>query len=109
MAFFRMIINLIIGGNITDCTSGFQAFNKDVVRFLSLDLFPVDYPDADVLITLHRAAFVIQEVPVRMFSSDEKSMHSGVRPLYYIFKMLLSILVTQLRSRKFYQRERSCH
>ena len=109
MAFFRKVVNLIVGGNLTDCTSGFQAFNKDVVRFFSSDLFPVDYPDADVLITLHRAGFLMKEVPVRMLSDGGKSMHSGIRPLYYIFKMLLSILVTQLRSRKFYQKERSCH
>lgn len=108
MAFFRKIVNLIVGGNITDCTSGFQAFNRDVIRFLSSDLFPVDYPDADVLITLHRADFTLQEIPVRMFSDDGQSMHSGIRPVYYIFKMLLSILVTQLRSRKFYMRERTC-
>lgn len=108
MAFFRSIVNVIVGANITDCTSGYQAFNRDVVRFLSSDLFPVDYPDADVLITLHRADFSIQEIPVRMFADDGQSMHSGIRPLYYIFKMLLSILVTQLRSRRFYQRERSC-
>lgn len=108
MAFFRKIVNLIIGGKITDCTSGFQAFNREVIGFLSTDLFPVDYPDADVLITLHRAGFTLQEIPVRMFADNGKSMHSGIRPLYYIFKMLLSILVTQLRSRKFYRRERSC-
>ncbi len=108
MAFFRKIVNLIIGGKITDCTSGFQAFNREVIRFLSSDLFPVDYPDADVLITLHRAEFTLQELPVRMFADDGKSMHSGIRPLYYIFKMLLSILVTQLRSRSFYRKERLC-
>ena len=31
-------------------------------------------------------------------------MHSGLKPLYYIFKMFLSIFVTLLRSRDLYRR-----
>lgn len=108
MAFFRKIVSIMIKQDIADCTSGYQAFNREVIGFLSSDLFPVDYPDADVLITLHRAGFTLQEIPVRMYAAEGKSMHSGIKPLYYIFKMLLSILVIQLRSRSFYTRARSC-
>jgi len=32
---------------------------------------------------------------------DRKSMHSGLRPLYYVFKMFLSILVTLMRQRRY--------
>lgn len=72
--------------------------NSRVFNILSGDTFPIDYPDADVIIMLHRAGFRIKEVPVRMFPSpDDKSIHSGLKPLYYIFKMFLSILVTLLR------------
>jgi len=28
-------------------------------------------------------------------------MHSGLRPLYYVFKMFLSILVTLMRQRRY--------
>jgi len=101
MAFFRGLVSWLIGQPITDSTSGFQAFNRRVIRFFTTDVFPCDYPDADMLITLHRAGFTIQEVPVRMHANVEgKSMHSGWKPLYYLFKMLLSVFVTLLRKRQ---------
>jgi glycosyltransferase involved in cell wall biosynthesis len=98
MAFFRTVTSLIIGQKITDSTSGYQAMNRRVLEWVSGDKFPFDYPDADVIIMLYRAGFRIKEVPVRMFESrDKKSMHSGWKPLYYVFKMHLSILVTLMR------------
>lgn len=100
MALLRRIVLLVTGQNISDTTSGFQAFNSRVITFFASDVFPVDYPDANVLILLHRVGFRLREVAVRMFeNSDGKSMHSGFKPLYYIFKMLLSIGVTLIRRR----------
>lgn len=101
MSFFRSLVSRIIGQRITDSTSGFQAFNRRVISFFTSEVFPCDYPDADMLITLHRARFRIREVPVRMHANAEgKSMHSGWKPLYYMFKMLLSIFVTLLRKKE---------
>ena len=101
MTFFRRLVSRLIGQDITDSTSGFQAFNRRVIGFFTTEVFPCDYPDADMLITLHRAGFRIREVPVRMYASATgKSMHSGWKPLYYIFKMLLSIFVTLLRKKE---------
>jgi glycosyltransferase involved in cell wall biosynthesis len=98
MAFFRQLVSMVTGIRITDVTSGFQAFNREVMHFFATEVFPCDYPDADLLITLHRAGFRLGEVPVRMLPrASGKSMHSGMKPLYYMFKMLLSILVTLLR------------
>jgi glycosyltransferase involved in cell wall biosynthesis len=100
MAFFRKIVSLVTGSHITDSTSGYQAFNRDVICFFTTEVFPCDYPDADMLITLHLAGFRIREIGVRMYANAEgKSMHSGLKPLYYMFKMLLSIFVTLLRKR----------
>jgi hypothetical protein len=101
MTFFRWLVSRLIGQNITDSTSGFQAFNRRVIGFFTTEVFPCDYPDADMLLTLHRAGFRIREVPVRMFASASgKSMHAGWKPLYYMFKMLLSIFVTLLRKKE---------
>ncbi len=98
MWLFGMIASLIIKQKVTDPTSGFQAMNRKVLEWVSSDKFPWDYPDADVIIMLHRAGFRIQEVPVQMYENqDKKSMHSGWKPLYYVFKMFLSILVTLMR------------
>ena len=109
MRLFSTLVGLLTGERITDSTSGFQAFNAEVIGFLTADHFPCDYPDADVLISLHLAGFRISEVPVRMSAGAAgKSMHSGIKPIYYVFKMLLSMLVTLLRSRRFYRREDVC-
>ncbi|PLX85629.1 MAG: glycosyl transferase family 2 [Desulfuromonas sp.] len=106
---FRKLVSVLIGRPITDPTSGYAAFNKDVARFFTADIFPCDYPDADMLVTLNLAGFRIQEVPVRMLANEEgKTMHGGLKPLYYIFKMFLSISVTLMRSRKFYRKVVSC-
>lgn len=101
MAFFRSLVSRLIGSSITDSTSGYQAFNRRVTGFFTSDSFPCDYPDADMLITLHRYGFRIAEVPVRMRANESgTSMHGGLKPLYYLFKMLLSIAVTLLRKKE---------
>jgi glycosyltransferase involved in cell wall biosynthesis len=86
--------------HVSDPTSGFQAMRLDVARFFCTDVYPADYPDADILILLHRSGFRVSEVPVQMEASPEgKSMHRGHRSFYYVYKMMLSILVTVLRPR----------
>lgn len=103
IAFFRKLVTVLIGRSISDPTSGYQAFNRRVAGFFTSEIFPCDYPDADVLLTLDLAGFRLREVPVRMYANLEgRSMHSGLRPLYYMVKMLLSLLVTLLRSRALY-------
>jgi glycosyltransferase involved in cell wall biosynthesis len=100
MWLFGTIASLIIKQKVTDPTSGYQAMNRGVLQWVSSDKFPWDYPDADVIIMLHRAGFRIREVPVKMYANvEKKSMHSGWKPLYYVFKMFLSILVTLMRNR----------
>jgi len=98
---FANITSIIIRQKVSDPTSGYQALNRKVAKFYASESYPCDYPDADVIIMLHRAGFQIKEVPVVMHQNrNKKSMHSGLKPLYYIFKMLLSISLTLLRKRE---------
>lgn len=98
MVFFRAIASAITGQKITDPTSGFQALNRKAMELYASDVYPVDFPDADVLVMLYKKGIRFQETPVRMNqSTKEKSMHSGTVPFYYLFKMLLSIFVTLIR------------
>lgn len=96
---FNLLIRILTGVSITDSTSGFQGMNRQVVEFYINDFFPHDYPDADVLISTIKKGFRIKEVPVEMEPRADKkrSMHSGWKPFYYIFKLLFSMLVTVLR------------
>ena len=80
--FFGFLASLITGQKVTDPTSGFQALKGDVIDFMSKDLYPPDYPDADVIILLHRAGFKVKEIPVKMRSALKNSNRKSqtVRP-----------------------------
>ena len=94
----RFIAGLLIGQKITDPTSGYQALGRSAVEFYIRDSFPGDYPDADVLVMLHRVGLRMQEVPVGMHANaNGRSMHSGLKPLYYIYKILLCIVLNLMR------------
>ncbi len=98
MRTFRLLAFLLTGARFTDVTSGFKALNRRALDFFVAERYPTDYPDADVLMMLTRAGFRITEVPVRMYPRARgRSQHAGLRPVYYVFKMLLSMLLTLLR------------
>jgi glycosyltransferase involved in cell wall biosynthesis len=97
---FAYIANTITKLKITDPTTGFQALNRRVVCFYSTEVYPVDFPDADMIIVLDRSGFRVKEVPVIMYHNfTGQSMHSGIiRPLYYGMKMIMSITMTMFRN-----------
>ncbi|MGE5303974.1 MAG: glycosyltransferase family 2 protein [Alphaproteobacteria bacterium] len=106
MRLFQLLAVALTGVRFSDVTSGFRALSADVLHFFTAERYPVDYPDADVLMMLTRAGFRIKEVPVRMYPRTEGcSQHAGLRPIYYVFKMLLSVILTVLRHESFKQRE----
>ncbi|MBD3160773.1 MAG: glycosyltransferase [Candidatus Eisenbacteria bacterium] len=95
MWIFARVASATLGRPITDPTSGFQALSGRLIRFHARgNHFPQDYPDADMLILVGRNGFTIREIPVTMFEKPGgASIHSGLRPLYYVVKMTLSILL----------------
>lgn len=99
--FFSKLISILIKEKLTDVTSGFRAFSNKALKYSVNDNFNFDYPDADFLLTLHRAGFKFAEVPVVMRKRKVGlSQHSGFKPIYYIFKTFLSIFVILLRKKK---------
>ena len=97
--FFAFLANTLTRLEVTDPTTGFQALSRQVVEFYCSNVYPIDYPDADVIIMLHRAGFRVEEIPVVMYLSHSgQSMHAGLlRPIYYGVKMMMSIAMTLLR------------
>lgn len=96
---FARVASMATGQLVTDPTSGFQVMRAEIARLFSRDVFPVDYPDADILILLHRTGYRVRELPVQMRPSPGRSMHTSQSTPYYVYKMLLSIFVTLLRPR----------
>jgi glycosyltransferase involved in cell wall biosynthesis len=92
----RMLFRSIAGFaglRVTDPTSGFQALGARVLELYASELvFPSDFPDVDVLLSAHRRGIRVAECAVRMHpSARESTLHAGWRPLYYVYKMLLSL------------------
>ena len=103
--FFAFLCSVVIKEKITDSTSGFIGFSRKTLDFLVSDYFPVDYPDADVIIMMNRIGYRIKEVFVVMTKGTGKSMHKGLNPCWYIFKMLLSIARAAIIPAAFYKLE----
>jgi glycosyltransferase involved in cell wall biosynthesis len=96
---FRFLVRAITGLSVTDPTTGLQGLSRNVLELYSSDVFPIDYPDADMLVLLRRNGFRIEEVPVQMKQrADSRSMHAGLGVLYYVYKMSLSILMNAFRA-----------
>ena len=88
IAVFGLLLRGLTGYPFTDPTSGFQAMGRRVLEEFTRFPFPSDYPDADVLLRLHRRGLRIREVPVVMRQAlGGRSMHSGLRPLRYAATM----------------------
>ena len=96
--FFRRLLLLCGGPAVADPTSGFQVLARPAFRYCCADFYPSDFPDIDVLLLLHRQGFRVREVPVRMAPSPPTrvAMHSGLRDVYYTYKMLLSTFRSML-------------
>ena len=98
---FSHIARAYTGIRITDPTSGFQLLNREAFAYLAEgDNYPLDYPDVNIIMALHKRDFRIAEAPVVMTeNSTGKSMHDGLRPLYYVVKMFLAIVMVLMKRR----------
>ncbi|WP_248927319.1 glycosyltransferase family 2 protein [Paenibacillus hamazuiensis] len=95
---FRSIIFALTQTRVTDPTSGLRGLHEKVFRFYSeKGRFPSDYPDADIIIHMLLNRFRIREFPIGSRERKEGiSMHSGFKPIIYMFKVMLSILAVFL-------------
>lgn len=98
--FFRLLLRLFLSSEVTDPTSGFQAMNRRTLNVFRREYFPTDYPDADVLILLHKQQLKFIEVAVTMHENrNGTSMHNNpLMALYYLYKMVISMFLTQFRT-----------
>lgn len=97
--FFEVLNSLLIRQWITDNTSGFRAYNREVIDFMVYN-YPTDYPEPEAVILLGRNRFRIVEVPVEMRERmGGRSSIFGWRSAYYMIKVTLAIIMTALRYR----------
>lgn len=95
--FLRGVIRTLTGLPITDCTSGFRAANRRVIRAFA-HWYPEDYPEPEVILLLHRAGYRITELDVQM--RHRKTGQSSIRlfdGLYYVMKVTACLFLDLVR------------
>lgn len=96
----ELINRVFIKQKITDCTSGFRAFNRRALEFLA-QYYPEDYPEPEVLIVLKKNKFRVIEIPVVMRNRlGGKSSIRGFKSLHYMVKVILAIIMESVKGVK---------
>lgn len=98
---FRTILKLGTGRSISDPTTGLQGLSWRTFLFYSkYDNFDDKYPDANMLMQMLLLGFRVREIPAVMHMRTEGvSMHSGLKPILYMFRMTFSILAVWIREK----------
>jgi glycosyltransferase involved in cell wall biosynthesis len=92
-----VVNSALTGSRITDSTSGFRAYNRRAICFLS-EHYPQDYPEPIAVIDLFRNGYRIVEVPVKMRERQGgTSSISAVKSIYYMTKVLVASLIAFTR------------
>jgi hypothetical protein len=93
----RASIRLLTGLTITDCTSGFRAANRRVIRAFA-HWYPEDYPEPEVVLLLHRAGYTISELHVKMRQRRSGQSSIGVLSgVFYVLKVTTCLGLDMVR------------
>ncbi len=100
MKFFSVLTSYLAGQKVADTTSGFQALGRMAIGLFA-EIYPSDYPNAEVIVDLARNGGKIAEVSIKVHPRlGGTSMFNLWRSFYYVVKMNLSILMVLLRKRR---------
>ncbi len=91
--FFRRLIYIMTGKRICDPTTGLQGLNRKAFFYYSrYDCFDDRYPDANMILQMILLGFRVAQIPAVMHTREAgRSMHSGLRPIGYMFRMFFSM------------------
>ncbi len=96
---FRFLIKLGTGRKIMDPTTGLQGLSRRAFSFYAgYGNFDDKYPDANMIMQMLLLGFQIEEIPAVMHARTEGvSMHSGLKPVVYMLRMMFSIIAVWVR------------
>ena len=91
------------GRTFTDPTTGLQGLSRRAVLYYSkYNNFDDRYPDANMIMQMTLLGFNLIEIPAVMhFRTEGVSMHSGLKPFFYMFRMTVSIIAVWFRIKVF--------
>ena len=101
---FRILIRLFTGKKIQDPTTGLQGLNRKAFGYYAgYNHFDDKYPDAILIMQMILLGFRVIEIPSVMHARTEGvSMHSGLKPIIYMFRMMFSMIAVWIRIRLFH-------
>ena len=94
---FSKLILLITKLKITDPTSSFHAFNRNIIKYFEI-YNDFDYSEVESIVILKKAGFRIKEVstPMKQRRSGDSSFNF-INAFKYVFSGVVSILVCSIR------------
>jgi glycosyltransferase involved in cell wall biosynthesis len=93
------LVSLMTGLRITDATSGFRIADRRAIELFA-GSYPPDYPEVESILLLHAHGMSSREVSVRMRPRlAGTSTISAGKPVYYMAKVLLALVVAFCRPR----------
>ncbi|MCL4821849.1 MAG: glycosyltransferase family 2 protein [Vicinamibacteria bacterium] len=93
-----LLIHGLFGQHVTDCTSGFRAFDRRLLRSFALH-YPLDYPEPEVCGLALASGLRVREVPVAMRARQGgRSSISGLDGALYVVKVGVALVLSRLRT-----------
>ncbi|MBR4083955.1 MAG: glycosyltransferase family 2 protein [Lachnospiraceae bacterium] len=98
---FRFLIKCGTGQKIKDPTTGLQGLSRRAIDFYAgYNQFDDKYPDANMIMQMILLGYRVVEIPAVMHARVEGvSMHSGLKPIVYMLRMMFSIIAVWIRIR----------
>ncbi len=94
---FSGLIAMVTKQYFTDSTSGFRAFNRRAINFLS-DHYPTEFPEPESLVILKKHGFRVKEVSVEM--NERQAGESSVtkfKAIYFMISISIAILIDWIK------------
>jgi glycosyltransferase involved in cell wall biosynthesis len=101
MGVMRFLVRQFAGTPFADTSSGFRAFNRDVLEFFARD-YPSEYMESvEALLLACGAGYRVDEVPVRMHRRAQgRPSHNRLRTGFHYLRVILVITATASRRRR---------
>lgn len=96
---FRFMMRVASGRKIADPTTGLQGLSRKAVLYYSkYNQFDDKYPDTNMIMQMILLKFKVVEIPAVMHvRTSGESMHSGLKPVWYMLRMFFSVLAVIFR------------
>jgi glycosyltransferase involved in cell wall biosynthesis len=95
--FFSRLLRVLTGQQFTDPTSGFRIAGRRAIGLFARR-YSEDYPEPDAILLCCRNGLRVREIPVTMRARETgTSSIRSYRVVYYMVKVTLTLLVSQLR------------